>query len=596
MSASALGFEHMTYCDKLFVDEGRDALSPWQRGYAYGMRSSECGTARKVLRRVVFGLTLFVVFTFHGCGGGGGGGGGGGSSVSASSGNVPSGGGSQTYDTRVGGGAESDGTPILTKDANARYIYWNPTHANASDANAGTDPSRPKATPASAWSALRSGYGDWLLMAQGVTYSGGFGQIVNRSGLSASYPIVVTTYDPADPANVSKMRAGHVTMGTAQAQTTLSGYNFTGQNIVFENIDFSGPLVARVKTNAVSFLNWTEQTTSTTPNILFHNVRFLRHQVQLQSTGVAGVRMSNFIFRHCAFAYVSDSTEHAQGLYLDGTAGITVEDSVFYHNGWSDDGTRDTATNIPTEFNHNVYVQNTTYGLLFRRNVNGHASESGLMMRGDGVANENVFANNPVNFTMGGGTAYNTARPSGVTYEARNNVIVGSENINTANPRGFGIGFENTRDGGVFDSNLIVNVGTNSTANQVPVSSTWLSTEFNLPTYFNMTNNIVWRWAPNFTTNSYGNNAFMTRIKSRQYPAQLHFTYSGNVIHNDTAPTGDNRQTPVTAYPDPTRDTYSYAAANGYASETALWQAMVANPKAAWAKSIGDYIRAGYGR
>jgi hypothetical protein len=501
----------------------------------------------------------------------------------------------QVYDNRVGLGSDASGIPILTKDANAQYIYWNPSHANASDSNAGTDPNYPKATPASAWSALRNGYGDWLLMAQGATYSGGFGQIANRSGLSASYPIVVTTYNPAAPADVAQMRASHVTMGTAQSQTPLSGYNFTGQNIVFENIDFSGPFTTG-NTNNVSFLNWTEQTTSTTPNVLFHNVRFLRTQIEIQSTGVAGVRMSGLVFRHCAFAYTSESTGHAQGLYLDGTQEITVEDSVFYHNGWSDDGTRDTASNSPTIYNHNVYVQSSSYGLLFRRNVNGHASESGLMMRGDGVVNDNVFANNPVNFTIGGGVAYNVHRPDGITYEARNNVIVGSEDIDSNTPRGFGIGFENTQDGGVFDSNIIANIGTHSTGNIYPVSSIWLSDQFNLPTYFNMTNNIVWRWAPNYTTNTYtGDNEFIARLSSRQYPAQLHFTYSGNVIHNDTNPTGDNRQTPVTAYPDPTRDTYSYATANGYATETALWQAMVANPKATWAKNIGDYIRAGYG-
>ena len=142
---------------------------------------------------------------------------------------------SGTYDTRVGLGADSTGVPILSKAANAQYIYWNPTHANASDSNAGTDPNRPKASLASAWSALRDGYGDWLLMANGTTYAEGFGQLAARNGLSAQYPIVVTTYDATDPANTDKMRKGMVTIGTNPSNgTVLNIMDNAGARTVFE--------------------------------------------------------------------------------------------------------------------------------------------------------------------------------------------------------------------------------------------------------------------------------------------------------------------------------------------------------------------------
>ncbi len=200
-----------------------------------------------------------------------------------------------------------------------------------------------------------------------------------------------------------------------------------------------------------------------------------------------------------------------------------------------------------------------------------------------------MFASNPINMIIGGGDEYNAYRPAGVPYYVQNNVIVGSEDINSSNPRGFGVGFENTQDGGTFDNNLIVNIGNQSTANKRGFVTVWLSTEYNLPTYINLTNNIFWNWDNDETLQ-----AELTTL--RNYPAQLHFAYSGNVIEFDTNPTGTNRNAPQTAFPDPTRNLASYASANGYSNEGALWEAMMANPKAAWAKSIGDYIRAGYGR
>ncbi len=556
----------------------------------------------QVLRNAV--TLLFLTTVIGGCGSGGSGTAPTGTAPAGTAltgsddpGNVPSPANS-TYDTRVGLGADANGIPILTKDASARYIYWNPSHGSASDSNAGTDPNYPKATLVSAWAALRTGSGDWLLMAQGATTSSGFGQVPARSGRNASYPVVVTTYNPAAPTDTAQMRQGKVTVNVAVGSNPLSFYNYTGQYVVFENIDLVQPLTTSAAASSVMLLNW-EYSSDTTPALLFHNVRFLRTQVTVQgTTGTA--HLNNIVFRHCVFAYASQpsSRGHSQGMYMWATNGVTIEDSIFYHNGWSDNtGSRNTASNAPDIFNHNAYFGTLTYNTIFRRNITGHASSHGLQLRGGGIANDNVFISNPINLLIGGGDNYSTYRPAGVTYSANNNVIIGSEDITSSTPRGFGVLFENTQDGGSFDNNLVVNVGAASTGGIHAFIPTWMASQFNLPTYINITNSIMWRWNSNYSTNSFTSPYRLADdLVYSGTSSQMHFSYSGNVLQHDTSPTGTNRNTPATAFPDPTRDIAGYATANGHASESALWAAMIANPKAGWASSIGNYIRAGYGK
>jgi hypothetical protein len=549
-----------------------------------------------------FGLATLAIFSFATFGSGGSADTDDGRTGSTSGGigtHIPAPTGNQTYDNRVGLGSDANGVPILKRHTKARYIYWNPNHVNASDSNAGADPNYPKATPISAWNALRNGYGDWLLMAQGASHAAGFGQVSNRSGLNAQYPIVITTYNPAAPMDVAQMRQGTVTLGTHPTGWVLGFDNFSGQNIVFENIDFDQPQSSAHVDTSVAIINW-QTGSSKTLNFLFHNVRFLRTPTGTTSGGDTTPHyLSSVIFRHCVFAFANrdKAWSHAQGMFLWGTVGYTIEDSIFYHNGWSNDGTRATASNPPTMFNHNAYFGTLTFNTVFRRNVSGRSSSHGLQLRGGGVAHDNVFINNPVGLIIGGGDEYTKYRPAGVPYDVRNNVIIGAEDIDAANPRGFGVGFENTQDGGVFDNNIIANIGVNSTNNKHAFTTTWISSQMDAPTYINMTNNIMWRWNPNYANNTYETQyTLANRLTTRTYPAQLHFTHSGDIIHFDNAPMGTNRRAPATTFPDPTRDLASYAAANHYASETSLWEAMIANPKAAWAKSIGDYIRAGYGR
>ena len=488
-----------------------------------------------------------------------------------------------TYDTRIGLGADAYGVPILTKDANARYIYWNPSHPAASDTNAGTDPAAPIKTLKTAWAALRDGYGDWLLMAQGSTSTEGFSNIAIRNGLSAQYPIVVTTYNPADPTNPTQMRQGMVTLGTNPTDSLLDiGDSRAGNRTVFENISFDKPAAG---TWSVFGLG-----DGVRKDLMFYNVRFLRTNVSFQGdyTGnVVSTRLSNIVFRRCVFAYAY-LTGHAQGLYLWTTSGVTVEDSVFYHNGWQGSDrnavSADPAT-LPDIFKHGAYFGTLTDNTVFRRNLVAHNSSHGMQMRGGGVASDNVFASNPLNVHVGGGDHYDSMRPSGVPYSFTNNVIVASADIDKNNPRGFGASFMNTQNGGVASGNIVVNISPASTSNKFALS---VAAYFNQPTYLNWTNNIQYQWSSQ-TLASYTQD-----LGYNPYPAQTFVTRTGNVIDNETV--AGNLTQPTAPFPDPNRSVATYAVANGYATEAAFWSYAIQNPQINWAKQIGDYVRAGYGR
>jgi hypothetical protein len=326
---------------------------------------------------------------------------------------------------------------------------------------------------------------------------------------------------------------------------------------------------------------------------MFYNVRFFRANVAFlgdYSGNLVSTRMSNVVFRRCVFAYAyAPGTSHAQGLFLWTTDGFTIEDSIIYHNGWqgSDRNAATTDEGVHADiFKHGAYFGTLTNNTIFRRNVAAHNSSHGLQLRGGGVATDNVFASNPINVTVGGGDHYDQFRPNGVPYTFVNNVMVASENIDAGNPRGFGAQFMNTQVGGIASGNIVVNVSPNATINLFSLSA---AANFNQATYVNWTNNIQWGWGKATLA------SFTQDTGSNPFPAQTFVTRTGNIIDSENAG-GDNVIAPPMSFPDPTRSVTSFATSQGYASEGAFWIYVVQHPEVAWAKQIGDYIRAGFGR
>ena len=109
--------------------------------------------------------------------------------------------------------------------------------------------------------------------------------------------------------------------------------------------------------------------------------------------------LANFTLRRSEVlnAYSYTDAGHSQGLYIDNTNGILIEDNVFDHNGWN----ATIAGAVPTIFNHNMYIQYDNTGVVVRNNISSDASSHGIMDRPGGIVTGNLCLNDPISISVG---------------------------------------------------------------------------------------------------------------------------------------------------------------------------------------------------
>ena len=82
----------------------------------------------------------------------------------------------------------------------------------ASDSNgcrAEQQPSSPLKRIPAAMACVANGEGDQVLLGEGTSYNQGIGCLAFKQGYSVTYPMVIWSYDPADPANEAIRRGDH---------------------------------------------------------------------------------------------------------------------------------------------------------------------------------------------------------------------------------------------------------------------------------------------------------------------------------------------------------------------------------------------------
>lgn len=474
-----------------------------------------------------------------------------------------------TYDTRIGLGVDtSTGERVLALDTAgtpARGIYVRNTGGN--DGNDGLTYATACATPSGGISKIRPGVGDWVLLRDGDTYTGGLtGLTGSRSGKSAAYPTLFTTFDPTDPTNPAKWRKGRVTIDASTGFLLNENTN----NLVFERVDFFN--TTQCEWVIIGAAN---------KNLLFWWCRFRKMQVSVEANGIdsdlLGGRITNVVFSHCSNAF-----SEVQGFYVNktGTAlfagdGLTFEYCVIDHAGWNG-ATRSTGTVLPDIFKHNIYMSEVNYSTVLRGNVSTRAGSHGTQARGGATAVDNFYALNPLSLLIGGGTSPAVTRPSGVECLCLRNIVNESENINATEPRGGpGLDFINIASGGEAANNLMVN---NSSTPLTNAAALIVHVVSGMPVHLNFHDNIIWNWP--------GNAVY-------DYPNGPNVVFNNNIFPYDPV-VGTNRQAPLVAFSDPNRTLATYAAANGYASADALCDFMALHPETHWHKLLADYVNPGF--
>jgi len=428
-----------------------------------------------------------------------------------------------SYDASIGNGVDANGFADLPLRAgDHRYFVNSSTGSDNNSCAAAQSPATPKKTAAGGFACIADGTGDQLLIAEGTTYAEKLPSMAFRTGgVSLLYPFVIESYDPSDPLNEAKYgRASGSSRpvftqpyapgtpwifgGTHQSFIAIRGLDLNPGNI-------SGPSLSMVAVG---------------DGILFEN-NLLRY------TGLAfdvytAPKAHHWIIRNNAIygEWDASTATAGQGVYADGSDSLTIEDNVFYHNGWKIGANRtDTLANGgATEFRHPIYQQVPTDAVV-RRNLIIDGSGDGGSFRGNITHYENLIIDCPIGASLGGGVNYNTGRPNGVTISSHDNAIIGSAAVPDTGAAGWGIVSENGTPGSSAFRNLILRDGMGGTA--------FLTSAIQpQPSYMDYSNNVVFQWSTPGQTHYDG--------AADPYQGQAHATYNNNIWDDPTSGTNTN--------------------------------------------------------
>jgi hypothetical protein len=494
--------------------------------------------------------------------------------------------GTATYDTSIGSGVDSNGFANLPLRSGAHRFFVNSSTGSDSNGCSGAQKAAsPLATIAAAKACVTGGNGDQILIAQDTSYSEGLTNMMSQTGYSAQYPTVIESYDPADPLNEAlygRAANGHrpvINTGANKEQMitcycgntpnnpnnylAIRGLDINPGNLPDMDMSFAGP----------------------TNYVLIENNIFRYTSLSFDNGGSSVPRSSHHVVRMNAFYGEWSPTAHAQGMYDSGTDGVTVEDNVFWHNGWKVGVTRDepVATGGPTMFRHPLYAQNTLTGIIYRRNLVIEAAADGGHLLSDVLATENVIIDCPIGLDMTQGVNGNTRNPSGVDRQVSYNAVIGSEDLNSTNPRGYGFVSDGSSSGSSIHHNLLVDVNNIGGTNRVTFST---AADSGVSTYTDFHDNVAYLRAVSGHTHLEYQDLTTT-------PASYVYVTFENNIWDDPA-SGTNRNIGSVSFPNPYTPAQLYAAL-GFADRQSYVNYAIEHPETHPAPQARALLFAGYG-
>ena len=328
-------------------------------------------------------------------------------------------------DTNVGG---DDGWTEFEESPDTIKIYVSP---RGNDSNNGRSEANAVQTLSKAYSLLRNGRPDWMLIERGSIFNESFPSW-QKSGRSQSEPMVVTTYGSSS--DRPQIRTGTRSGLVSASDDFRRHLRFVG----FE-------LVPHLRTNEVpagiSFVGPME-------DILVEDVLVRGYATGMVFQASNDARGANLRIRRSVVVDNWASGQHSQGMFFRSIDGVTIEECVVDRNGWLpqlEDQTR-------TIFNHNVYIQRNVTGLRFTENFVSRGASHGLQARNGGAVERNVFWQNPTSILWGneGGSDEMPVRGA-----VANNVLLDGVDLNET-ARGWGILIENVERGRI-EENIFAN-------------------------------------------------------------------------------------------------------------------------------------------
>ncbi len=295
------------------------------------------------------------------------------------------------------------------------------------------DTIQPFRTLSAAYSMVRDGYPDWLLLKRGDVWVSNFR--IKRNGRNESERQLISAYGPLSGDRPLLKNSSILMNGGGGTPSTVNHVAIVSLKVYYAERDPDSPEFDTSKTGNASCVDFVHKG----DDLLFEDCRFSFGQVDIQ--GWSDPYYSNVAFRRCIFDRNYSTSSHAQGIYVDNTHGLFIEECVFYHNGWNED----IPDAEPTVFNHNIYIQSSCGPATVRGNIIVDASSHGLQLRPGGMAENNLFVRNSIAMFTGG-----------IGGAVRNNVVLDGKDIAPSQLRGWGISANTTEDA-LFENNIVAN-------------------------------------------------------------------------------------------------------------------------------------------
>ncbi len=504
--------------------------------------------------------------------------------------------------------AEPEQQPIgwteFVASPDTRMIYVDNILGN--DNNSGFSPTQAKATIQAGYNLLRNGYPDWVLLKRGCTFNEQIEWL--KSGRSNTERMLMGAYGDESIDRPIIIPPSYAAV--------FSFRNYIGfRNVIFTSLDIKNPNYVPAPGSSLVGLSLLGPFF----NLLIEDVRTTGMSGGIVLFNPAGIPGDNVVLRRCQIlnAFSAPNIAHSNGMFASHQRNFVVEDCLFDHNGWKEG---DPSTQ--TIFNHNIYFHDSgsVYPLILRNSILARASSHGAQMRSGGIADNNLFYQNPLGILIGTGQGVNAPVPTTIS----NNVINDSRDINGA-ARGNGIDFV----GGT--NHLIIN---NIFKDRVTGSQLLAAISFQGGLFpvrnASLQKNIMWNWnstsfyfngtLSNFSfKNNYVNESRSILITDgTSFPSVNHrtslywstnptpFKWSNGFLTptqffttvNDTG----SAFTP-SVFPDPTRnlDSYYNTIFNTNTGAIGFLNAARENRRGRWdsrltASAANDWIRAGFGR
>jgi hypothetical protein len=280
----------------------------------------------------------------------------------------------------------ADGWTIFDPSPDTRTVYVSSSLGN--DANSGLTPKDPVRTIARGESLLRTGMPDWLLLNRGDVWNTSLGDW-RKVGRSANEPMLIGAYGEGPRPLLQTGNSNGFTAWRSSVNTysniAITGLHFHANG----NIGSGGP----------TGILWHRPG----ENLLIEDVmiRGYKDNIVVQSVEPASP-MKNVEVRRSvivdSFALNSSmwGGGHSQGIYADNVHGILIEGNLFDHNGWNPK----VPGAIPTIFNHNLYIQFSSSGLVVKDNIIARGASHGMQGRPGGDVYGNLFVDNAIAFDV----------------------------------------------------------------------------------------------------------------------------------------------------------------------------------------------------